>query len=203
MGKSFIVGFKRNRCSGSCRGNDLWCNGQWLKNLTSEAVQSPSLALECVHNVHGGNGLAASVLGVGHGVTDDVLEEHLEHSAGLLVDEAGDALDTTTACETADGGLGDALDVVPEDLTVALGASLAESLSSLSATRLRARDRESQGRGQAWLATNERTGGRECSPSFRLVELSCCCIVSSGGGEGRRSCLAWSTVTQGKRGAAR
>jgi len=75
------------------------------------------------------------VLGVGHGVTDDVLEEDLEDTAGLLVDEAGDALDTTTACEAADGGLGDALDVVAKDLAVALGAALSESLASLSTSR--------------------------------------------------------------------
>ena len=51
---------------------------------------------------------------------------------GLLVDEAGDALDTATAGETADGGLGDALDVVAKDLAVTLGAALSESLASFS-----------------------------------------------------------------------
>jgi hypothetical protein len=48
------------------------------------------------------------VLRVGDRVADHVLEEHLEHAARLLVDEAADALDTTTAREAADGGLGDA-----------------------------------------------------------------------------------------------
>ena len=84
-----------------------------------EAVQSASLALEGVDDIHGGDGLAAGVLGVGDGVTDDVLEEHLEDTAGLFVDLARDALDTTSASETADGGLGDALDVVPKDLAAA------------------------------------------------------------------------------------
>jgi hypothetical protein len=93
------------------------------------------LTLEGVDDIHGGDGLAASVLGVGHGIADDVLKEHLEDSSGLLVDEAGDALDTSSACETADGRLGDALDVVTKDLAVTLGASLSESLSSFSATR--------------------------------------------------------------------
>ena len=77
------------------------------------------------------------MLSVGDRVLDDVLEEILEHAAGLLVDESADALDTTPASQAADGGLGDALDVVPEDLPVALGASLSESLSSLSASSLR------------------------------------------------------------------
>jgi hypothetical protein len=73
--------------------------------LTAEAVEGLALALEGVDDVEGRHGLAASVLSVGHGVADDVLEEDLEDTAGLLVDEAGDALHTTTTSEAADGGL--------------------------------------------------------------------------------------------------
>ena len=51
---------------------------------------------------------------------------------GVLVDEARDALDATTASETADGRLGDALDVVAEHLAMTLGAALSESFTSLS-----------------------------------------------------------------------
>ena len=64
---------------------------------------------------------------VRHGIADDVLEEHLEHRARLLVDQAGDALDATSPSETADGGLGDALDAIAQHLA-ALGASLAVPL---------------------------------------------------------------------------
>ena len=42
--------------------------------------------------------------------TTHVLEEDLQDTPGLLVDEAGDTLHTTSAGETADGGLGDTLD---------------------------------------------------------------------------------------------
>ena len=75
------------------------------------------------------------MLGVGDGITNDVLEEDLEDTAGLLVDETGDTLDTATTGETADGGLGDALDVVAKDLAMTLGATLSESLSSFAASR--------------------------------------------------------------------
>ena len=75
------------------------------------------------------------MLGVGHGVADHVLEEHLEHAAGLLVDEPGDTLDAAAASKAADGGLSDALDVVAEHLAVALGAALSEALAALSASR--------------------------------------------------------------------
>ena len=34
-------------------------------------------------------------------------QEHLEDTTGLLVDETGDTLDTTTAGKTTDSGLGD------------------------------------------------------------------------------------------------
>lgn len=44
-----------------------------------------------------------------------------------------DTLDTTTASETADSGLGDTLDVVTQDLAVTLGATLAETLATLAA----------------------------------------------------------------------
>ncbi len=71
----------------------------------AEAVEGAALPLEGVDDVKSSDGLAAGVLSVGDGVTDDVLKEDLEDTAGLLVDEAGDALDTTTASEAADGGL--------------------------------------------------------------------------------------------------
>ena len=103
--------------------------------LTTETVEGLALALERVHHVEGGDRLAAGVLGVGDGVTDDVLEEGLEHTAGLLVDETGDTLHTTTARETADGGLGDTLNVVAQDLAVTLGATLSEALAALSTSR--------------------------------------------------------------------
>ena len=75
------------------------------------------------------------MLGVRDGVADDVLQEDLEYSTGLLVDESGDTLDTTSTSETTDGGLGDSLDVISEDLPVSLGSSLSESLSSFTAAR--------------------------------------------------------------------
>ncbi len=75
--------------------------------LTAEAVQGAALALEGVDNVESSHGLAAGVLSVCDGIADDVLEEHLEHTPGLLVDEAGDTFHTTTASQTPDGGLCD------------------------------------------------------------------------------------------------
>ena len=73
------------------------------------------------------------MLSVGDGVTDDRLEEGLEDGASLLVDHGGDTLDTATTSETTDGGLGDTLDVVTQNLPVALGTALAETLAAFAA----------------------------------------------------------------------
>jgi hypothetical protein len=96
---------------------------QW--RLSTESVQGSPLPLESVDHVEGGDGLAAGVLGVGDCITDDILQKHLEHPTGLLIDQARDTLDSSTASQSADGRLGDALDVVSQDLPVPLGSSLA------------------------------------------------------------------------------
>jgi hypothetical protein len=94
------------------------------------------LPLERVDNVQRGDSLALGVLGVGDRVADDTLEEGLEDTTGLFVDHGRDTLDTATAGKTTDGRLGDTLDVVTQDLAVTLGATLAESLSTLSACQV-------------------------------------------------------------------
>ena len=115
------------------RARFVWGLGE--KCLTAESVQGTTLTLQGVDNVHGCHGLPLGVLGVGDGITDDVLEEHLQDTAGLLVDETGDALHTTTASETADCGLGDTLDVITQYFAVTLGASLSKTLASFTTSR--------------------------------------------------------------------
>mmetsp|Transcript_25053 Transcript_25053/g.58755 ORF Transcript_25053/g.58755 Transcript_25053/m.58755 type:complete len:167 (-) Transcript_25053:23-523(-) len=100
--------------------------------LSTESVQGLSLTFEGVHDVHGRDGLSSGVLGVSNGVANDVFEEDLEDTAGFFVDQTGNTLHTTSTRETTDGGFGDTLDIVTKDLSVTLGASLSESLSSFS-----------------------------------------------------------------------
>ena len=101
--------------------------------LTAKAVQGAALTLEGVHHVHGSHGLPLGVLRVGDGVPDHVLQKHLQHAAGLLVDEARDTLDASSASQTTDGRLGDALDVITKNFAVPLGSSLSEPLASFAA----------------------------------------------------------------------
>ena len=86
------------------------------------------MTLKGVHYVHSGDCLPLGVLGVGDGVTNDVLQEDLEHTTGLLVDETRDTLDSATASQTTDSGLGNTLDVITQDFTVKI-ATVANKLS--------------------------------------------------------------------------
>ena len=93
------------------------------------------MAFQSVDDVHGGDGLSLGVLGVGDCVSDDVLEEDLQDTSGLFVDESRDAFDTTSTSQSSDGWLGDTLDVVSQNLAMTLGASLSESLASFASSR--------------------------------------------------------------------
>lgn len=102
--------------------------------LATKPVQRAPLALERVDDVHRRHRLALGVLGVRDGVADDVLQEHLQHAARLLVDQTRDALHAAPPRQTTDGRLRDALDVVPQHLAMTLSASFPESLASLASS---------------------------------------------------------------------
>ena len=63
------------------------CQCALSDNLSAKTVEGLSLPLEGIDYIHGSDSLMASMLGVGDRVTDDILEEDLEHTTGLLVDE--------------------------------------------------------------------------------------------------------------------
>ena len=109
--------------------------------LSTEAVESASLTLECVDDVERCDGLALGVFCVCDGVTDDGFEEGLEDATSFFVDHGRDTLegnvrqessggldvtylDTATTSETTNSRLGDALDVVSKDLAMTLGSAL-------------------------------------------------------------------------------
>ena len=106
-----------------------------LYRLTAETVEGTALTFQSVDDIHGGDGLSLGMLCVGDGITDDVLQENLEDTTGLFVDETGDTFDTTTTSQTTDCWLGDTLDVITQHLTMTLSASLSQSLASFAASR--------------------------------------------------------------------
>lgn len=105
-----------------------------LVSLTAETVQGASLTFQSVDDVHGRDGLPLGVFGVGDRVADHVLEEHLEDTARLFIDQTGDTFYATSAGQTTYGRLRDALDVIAEYLPVTLGATFPQTFSSLTAT---------------------------------------------------------------------
>ena len=104
-------------------------------SLTSESVQSTSLPLEGIDDIHSGYSLPLGVFSVGDSVSDDILEEYLEDTTGFLVDKSGDSFDSSSTSKSTDGWLGDSLDIISKDLTVTFGATLSKTLSSFAATR--------------------------------------------------------------------
>ena len=103
--------------------------------LTTEAVQSASLSLEGIDNVEGSHRLALGVLSVSDCVTDNVLKEDLQDTTGLVIDEAGDTLDTTSTGETTDSRLCNALDVVTQDFSVTLSTAFSKTFSTFTTAR--------------------------------------------------------------------
>ena len=91
------------------------------------------MSLEGVDDVGGGNGFPAGVLGVGDGVTNDVLEESGKDFTDFLVDVEGDSLNTSSASQASNGGLGDTLNEGSRVLSVvSLNADFADSFSAFS-----------------------------------------------------------------------
>ena len=67
-----------------------------------------------------GDGLVLGVFSVGGGITNNTIDEAAEDVTDFTVDGTGDALNTTTAGEAADGALRDGGGVGLEDLLDAL-----------------------------------------------------------------------------------
>jgi len=108
--------------------------GEDVVDLSTETIKGTALALQSVDNIEGCDGLSLRVLSVGDGITDDTLKEGLQNTTGLFVDHSRNTLYTTTTSETTDGRLGNTLDVITKNLSVALGSALAETLSALSSS---------------------------------------------------------------------
>merc|ERR1719249_21657 len=102
--------------------------------LASKAIEGPTLPLQCVYHIHCGHSLPLGMLCVGHSISDDILQEDLENTPGLLVDETTDALDTTPSCKSPDSRLGDPLDVIPQHFTVSLGSTLTQALATFASS---------------------------------------------------------------------
>ena len=117
---------------------DRWWDFSYLRKvmcLTSETVEGSALSLQGIDDIHGGDSLPLGMLGVGDGITNNVLKENFQDTTGFFIDEAGDTFDTTSAGKTTDSRLGDTLDVITKYFTMTLSASFSQTFSSLSTSR--------------------------------------------------------------------
>jgi hypothetical protein len=76
---------------------------RFFQRLTSEAVNGSALSLQSVDDIHCCDGLSLGVFGVRDRISDNIIQEHLQHTASLFLDQARDALDTTMPCQTTNG----------------------------------------------------------------------------------------------------
>ena len=98
----------------------------------SEPVECLSIALEGLDDAERGHGLLLRVFGLGDCVLDDHGEKVLQNTACFFVNESGHALDASATGHAADAGLGDALEIVAQNLAMATRAALAETGRALA-----------------------------------------------------------------------
>ena len=87
-------------------------------SLTAKSVKGTSLVLEGIDNIHSCHCLP-------------LLQENLQYTMDLFVDQSRDMLNTTSAGKMTDGWLCDTLDVIMEQLPVALSALFPRPLPPL------------------------------------------------------------------------
>ncbi|KAJ7977102.1 Histone H4, partial [Quillaja saponaria] len=95
---------------------------------TTKTIQSPSLPLKGIHNIHSSDGLPPCMLSVGDSITDNILQEDLEDTTSLFIDETTNSLNATSSRQTTNCRLCNALNVITEHLPVPLGSSLSQTL---------------------------------------------------------------------------
>jgi hypothetical protein len=78
-------------------------------HLSTKSIQCTSLSLQRVDYIHCCDRLALGVFTVCDCITDDVLQEDLEYTTGLFVDQTTDTFHTATTCQTTDCWLCDTL----------------------------------------------------------------------------------------------
>ena len=88
----------------------------------TETVESSTLSLEGVDDIHSGDSFSSGVFGVSDGISDNLFEERSENSSGVIIDERGDSLDTTSSTESSDSWFGDTVNSGSSGLS---GVSLA------------------------------------------------------------------------------
>ena len=103
--------------------------------LASESVEGSALSFEGIDDVQSSHGFSSGVFSVGHRVSDDVFKKAFKYGSGVVVDERGDSLDSSSSRQSSDGGFGDTLNGLLVGFAgVSLGADFAHAFSSFALT---------------------------------------------------------------------
>ena len=78
----------------------------------SKPIKCSALPLQSIDHIQSIHCLAAVVFGVGHGITDDILQESSHDHPDLIVHIMGDPLDATSPGKSPDGRFGDTEDSI-------------------------------------------------------------------------------------------
>ncbi|KAI9921703.1 hypothetical protein PsorP6_002703 [Peronosclerospora sorghi] len=113
--------------------NQIYDNG--IYDLPAETVQRASLTLKSIHDIHCSDSFATGVLRVCYRVTNYILKEYFQYTAGFLVNKSGDTFHTTTTSKTTNSWLRDTLNVVAKNLAMTLRSTFSQPFTAFSTTR--------------------------------------------------------------------
>ncbi|KAJ0458332.1 hypothetical protein HanIR_Chr15g0783841 [Helianthus annuus] len=102
---------------------------------TTKAIQSSSLPLQRINNIHRRHRLPPRMLRIRNRVANHILQKYLQNSTCLFINQTADPLHSSSSSQPPDRRFSDSLNVIPENFPVTLCSALSQPLSSLSASR--------------------------------------------------------------------
>jgi hypothetical protein len=65
-----------------------WMSGEWWMVLWFFLMQGPALSLQSIDHIHSCDSLPLGMFGGCNGISDNIFQEHLQHTASFLEDQA-------------------------------------------------------------------------------------------------------------------
>jgi hypothetical protein len=74
------------------------------------------------------------MFGVRNSVTNNVFQKDFQHTSGFFVNQTGDSLYSTTACQPPNSRLSDSLDVISQHFPVPLRTTFTQTFTAFAST---------------------------------------------------------------------
>lgn len=98
----------------------------------TKSVQCPAISFQSIHDVLRSDGLSASVFSVGNSVSDDLLEEVFQVSAGLFIDQTRNTLASTSTTQSSNSWFRDTLNGILQHLPVTFRCTFTQSFATFA-----------------------------------------------------------------------